>query len=499
MRIVGAGGRRAVVLAALCSVLAFAVGAAAWALAAPAGARGHDISYPQCGAALPTTGTFGIVGVNGGKVSTANPCLAGQYTWASGRSGDPGLYVNTGNPGSMSTFYWPANGASDPALCTTRTDPADPGCAYDYGWHGAENSLQIATRALGGGVTARAWWLDVELANSWNGSTTANAASLQGAIDRLRSAGIGNVGIYSTTYQWGVITGGYKAANAATYRAAWARAFSPKFPMESAPLWVAGLGSLDDAAAHCSASFTGAKVTLAQYSDGAVDGDLVCGGGTSPTTTTPTAPTSTRPTTTTTTPRTTAPTTPAPTTPAPTTPAPTTLAPTTLAPTTAPVVPVPTTTVPATSPLPSTSATTPTPASTPAPTTTRPTTTVVPPTTTTAPPPTAPGLTPVATTTPAPAGAVGPPTSVRASAYRPGGVLLTWARPTTGGPVTRYVVLRGAAAGRGTVLGVLTCTTPVCAWQDTTVHGTVAYYQVAAMTPAGGVGPRSAEVSARGR
>lgn len=290
-------------------VVAVGGGATAWAVSAPAGAVGHDVSYPQCGTALPTTGRFGIVGVNGGKVSTANPCLATQYAWASRTPAGADLYVNTGNPGAISTFYWSQSGTRDPALCTDRTSNADPGCAYNYGWHGGQDSLRIARNTLGSGVTSRTWWLDVELANSWNGTPAANAASLQGALDALVAGGIGTVGIYSTGYQWGQITGGYSTSTAATYRSGWASAFTPKRALESAPLWIAGLSTVDAASRNCGTSFTGAKAALAQYSDGNLDGDLVCGAA--PTTTpSPTPTTTPKPTTTT----------PAPTTkPAPTT------------------------------------------------------------------------------------------------------------------------------------------------------------------------------------
>ena len=64
--------RVAVVCALVAALLASGATIAAWALVGPPGAVGHDVSYPQCGTALPTTGTFGIVGVNGGKVSVAN-------------------------------------------------------------------------------------------------------------------------------------------------------------------------------------------------------------------------------------------------------------------------------------------------------------------------------------------------------------------------------------------------------------------------------------------
>ena len=284
-----AGGRRrrrvALVTALVAILVACGASLTAWALIAPAGAVGHDVSYPQCGTALPSSGTFGIVGVNGGKVSTANPCLSTQYAWASRTSSGAALYANTGNPGSISTFYWPASGSRDPALCKDRTSASDPGCAYDYGWHGGKNSLQIAQNALSG-ASGRTWWLDVELANSWNGSTSANAAALQGAVDALHDSGVGTVGIYSTAYQWGQITGGYASGNAASYRSAWAASFTPKHPMEQAPLWIAGLSTLDAASRNCATTFTGGTAALAQYTDGNTDGDLVCGA--SPVTTPPT-------------------------------------------------------------------------------------------------------------------------------------------------------------------------------------------------------------------
>lgn len=473
---------RGALVALVCAVLALpGATVAAIAFSAPAGALGHDVSYPQCDGAPPSTGTFGVVGVNGGRVSTANPCLSSQYAWASGRSGGAALYVNTGNPGAISTFYWPASGASDPALCRDRTSAADPGCAYDYGWHGAEDSLRIARSTLGSAVTSRSWWLDVELANSWNGTTTANAAALQGAVDHLRSLGVDTVGIYSTTYQWGQITGGYRAGTAATYRAAWAGAFTPRYPMEDVPLWIAGLGTREQAASNCAASFTGATAMLAQYTDGdagGLDGDIVCGDAPAPPSATPT--TSSNPTTTTT-----APSTPGMTTAttAPSTPGTTSSTPTGTA--TSTTVPSGTTTSVVPPPAPST---------TTVPSTTAPSTTVSP-TTTTTPRPTTTTATPVAR-------APGAPTRVAARTHPVRGITLSWVAPmvTGGSPVTRYAILRGTSPGRETVLGTLACTTATCSWQDTAVTGgRVAYYQVVAINTANVAGPRSVEVAARGR
>ncbi len=72
---------------------------------------GNDISWPQCGRTLPKGQAFGIVGVNGGKATTTNPCLADQLKWAAGSTGlNPNqpstqLYVNTANPGEVLEEY----------------------------------------------------------------------------------------------------------------------------------------------------------------------------------------------------------------------------------------------------------------------------------------------------------------------------------------------------------------------------------------------------------
>ncbi len=65
------------------------ISAAATASAAPSaapGAVGHDLSTPQCGRTLPEIGVFGIVGINGGRAFSDNPCFASQYGWAKRRA-----------------------------------------------------------------------------------------------------------------------------------------------------------------------------------------------------------------------------------------------------------------------------------------------------------------------------------------------------------------------------------------------------------------------------
>jgi len=251
--------------------------------AAPAGSVGHDVSYPQCAGSGSTgttagslSGAFGIVGVTNGLPFSASPCWAAEYAWAAGRSYRAGLYANTANPAPRSSHYWPVSDARDPALCANSASTTDPGCAYDYGWHAAASALATAQVTVPTAATLP-WWLDVESANSWNGNGTANAADLQGAVDLLRSKGVARVGLYSTAYQWRAITGGYAASSAATYRAAWRSAFTPRYRLETLPLWIATTGDLAAAKAACSTTFTGAPAQLVQYVDGSgIDANYVC-------------------------------------------------------------------------------------------------------------------------------------------------------------------------------------------------------------------------------
>jgi hypothetical protein len=269
-------GRRALVLATLTALLTGALTATAWAAGTggPDG-RGHDISHPQCDGRLPGRSAFGVVGINQGRPFSTNPCLAGQYRWAATRPAPAALYVNTGNPAPRSAYYWPRSGTRDPALCVDSRSRTDPGCAYDYGWHAAADALATG-RKLGRAALGHTWWLDVEITNTWNGDGRANTAVLQGMYDHLRAHGVARVGVYSTGYQWRTITGGYSASSARDYRSAWARHFTPRYPLHAAPLWVAG-GTAATARGLCKTSFTGAPARMVQFlgADG-FDTNLVC-------------------------------------------------------------------------------------------------------------------------------------------------------------------------------------------------------------------------------
>ncbi len=226
----------------------------------PKPTRGYDISYPQCGAPYPTNPAFGIVGVNGGRVFSVNPCLASQITWGGGAATE--LYANTGNPGPALSSFWP-NGQTTPRVCdAANPDTAD--CAYDYGWNAAKHSFDTAVAAyaqlgLAGSPASTAWWLDVETSNSWRTDTALNVAALQGGADYLRSIGVTKLGVYSTTAQWGTITGGTTA-------------------FAALPSWGAGAPSEKAAKQHCASTpgFTGGRLAMVQFIVSGFDADIRC-------------------------------------------------------------------------------------------------------------------------------------------------------------------------------------------------------------------------------
>ncbi|SDB80475.1 hypothetical protein GA0111570_102265 [Raineyella antarctica] len=205
--------RRAITLACAAIVLAASPTVANASDYYRTGALGVDVSYPNCTTALPSG--FGVVGVTNGVVQSKNPCLAAEAS----HFADLSLYMNTGlNTSRSSGFYSRAL-----AACHGDTSCA----AYKYGYAAATSALAYARSQH---VASTRWWLDVENGNTWSKDVQLNRRSLQGSYDALKAAGATMVGVYSTTAQWGEITGGWKnnwpswgatvltsAARAATY------------------------------------------------------------------------------------------------------------------------------------------------------------------------------------------------------------------------------------------------------------------------------------------
>ncbi len=211
---------------------------------------GYDISWPQCGSAYPAPPfNMAIVGVNDGRAFTANPCLASQARWAG--QGAPSAYMNINTPPPGPPNSTDQNGPA--GTCAA----VDQVClAFNYGYNDAAYSVSYANTA---GVLGHRWWLDVELVSSdptyWTTSQGVNASAIAGAITGLQARGM-SVGIYSTSYQWAILAGG----------------FAPRLPV-----WVGGAPS-SDPGYLCGPSFAfgGGSVWFTQYDAGLFDGDYAC-------------------------------------------------------------------------------------------------------------------------------------------------------------------------------------------------------------------------------
>ncbi|HET9017060.1 MAG TPA: hypothetical protein VFN57_15770 [Thermomicrobiaceae bacterium] len=215
----------------------------------PSATTGYDVSYPDCGAALPSGGAFGIVGATGGRAYTANSCFATELAWAAALPNPASAYMNLNYPvGSTAS-----NGATGPdGTCTHR----DKACvAYNYGY----NAAAYAAGLVPSGTTISTWWLDIETSNSWSKNTALNLDVIDGAIYYWQTHNA-TVGIYSTAGMWKTITGSAQITGSS---------------QQVVPDWVAG-GSATAPSALCSASFSGGPVQLVQYASNGFDGDYGC-------------------------------------------------------------------------------------------------------------------------------------------------------------------------------------------------------------------------------
>lgn len=211
--------------------------------------HGYDASYPQCGAGPPPGADFSVVGVNGGKAFSLNPCFLRQ--WQSGAR-PRAIYLNSG--------YNPDNRGKVLQACDRLAGAAglegDARLAYGLGCSTASDSLSALRSA--GAAQPLMWWIDVENSNSWDAENLVlNQDSLRGQIEMLASTGK-PVGVYSTFKDWRIITGGW------TFAGIWAN-------------WVAGRNPADACGAP---GFSGAPVWLAQeratWGDSGWDSDYAC-------------------------------------------------------------------------------------------------------------------------------------------------------------------------------------------------------------------------------
>jgi hypothetical protein len=233
--------------------------------------QGYDVSYPQCSGAYPVNAVFAIVGVDGGIASNTNHCLSSELSWARTTPGQKrppqspvSLYIDTGNPGARAAT-WPKSGTAPTyGACNGKLTNS---CSYLYGEQRAAHSYALVAASGVAEAKTAAWWLDVELGESWAGTYELNVAALRGFLAGLSNAGAtGPIGVYSTSAQWKEITG----LTSQTTTAAFHRQLAG---------WVAGAAqvTLAQARLNCSSGdFTGAEPTLAQYAFERFDADLRC-------------------------------------------------------------------------------------------------------------------------------------------------------------------------------------------------------------------------------
>jgi hypothetical protein len=247
---------------------------------------GADVSYPECGGALPLGQAFGVVGVNGGRANTLNPCLAEELSWAayksSGASVEPkvSVYLNTGDPGNSylgeEVADWPDSGITPYGDCLPTAIYArlfgpgqvSPACAYQYGYLKAVADVLWLRRSahrdhLPTQLAAYPFWLDVETTNSWQSSTLLNTVDLEGMVSALQLAGVEHLGVYAFTPQWDQITGGSVALVAG--------------PLAVSSDWIPVGGSLATAESACKqAPFIGTTMAMTQFGSGPFDADFAC-------------------------------------------------------------------------------------------------------------------------------------------------------------------------------------------------------------------------------
>jgi hypothetical protein len=214
------------------------------------GDSGFDISWPQCPNGDPGGAfDFAVIGVTGGRAFRENSCLASQYASVSQNTGVDALHMNL----NYRIGRTAKNGDDGPmGHCGHR----DNACKdFNYGYNAAQFAFDYA---IGEGVESDLWWIDIETANSWSRKADKNLDVIRGAVKFFDDQGI-IVGIYSTSAQWGSITGSDESLGL--------------------PIWIAGAADATDAASVCTNEdlyFAGGAPWLVQYVEGGLDHDYAC-------------------------------------------------------------------------------------------------------------------------------------------------------------------------------------------------------------------------------
>jgi hypothetical protein len=171
---------------------------------------GNDVSFPQCGGAMPKGQAFAIVGLNHQTAKTKNPCLAIELQWAARSTGDTNqpkveLYVDPAAPGNV-VADWPRSGKNVYGTCEKVDGKGadSEACADQYGQNlAAYDEHEIKPAKL----VKPDIWIDAETAYSWDFThPDIDDAVLQGMISNFNAKGA-TVGVYSNASEWEKIAG----------------------------------------------------------------------------------------------------------------------------------------------------------------------------------------------------------------------------------------------------------------------------------------------------
>lgn len=212
--------------------------------------HGYDVSWPQCSGGqarhVPSDpGRYVVVGLTHGAGHTTNPCLADQIGWARAHRSAIAGYLVPSYPtrAQLTAAKTGAFGYCRSLRCRLRNDGAAQ----------AAHALGVMRRA---GLDLPMIWVDVEFRYrpAWSRHTDRNRAVLSGVIHAVRAAGL-RAGVYTTSYMWGHITGGWHV---------------------DVPNWLpSGNGNVRTARSRCATTGTGGTTWLVQYTR-EWDEDLTC-------------------------------------------------------------------------------------------------------------------------------------------------------------------------------------------------------------------------------
>lgn len=213
--------------------------------------HGYDVSWPQCSGSRAVRMPSGhpsyvILGLTNGVGHTVNPCLGSQLNWAREHDVRVGAYLVASYPTRLQrrlagTGLYGSCGRSE--RCRLHND-------------GARQAIDAVTTMRLLGLRAPRVWIDVEFRHThrWTRHNAANAAVVQGIARGLRHSHL-PMGVYTTSYMWHSIVGGYRL---------------------HVPNWLpVGHGGVSKALRMCNTTGSGGPTWLAQYTR-ALDMDLTC-------------------------------------------------------------------------------------------------------------------------------------------------------------------------------------------------------------------------------